>query len=88
MLVAPHPPGGAAEVTRCLLRAQVLRQVYANHTNIDDDLVKSIALPADDPNAGEIFYRVIAGWGGKGTPVNELLGQIQVHLQLLWWQCM
>ena len=52
--------------------------MYASPKNIDDDLVKSIALPADDPSAAEIFYRVISGWGGKGTPVNQLLGELQV----------
>ena len=57
---------------------QVLRQVYVDHTNIDDELVRSIALPANDPNAAKIFYRVITGWGGAGTPVNELLSKLQV----------
>lgn len=58
----------------------MLRQVYVDHTNIDDELVRSIALPANDPKAAEIFYRVITGWGGAGIPVNELLGKLQVPL--------
>lgn len=40
--------------------AQVLRQVYpADKTNVDDELVESIRYPAQDPNAAEVFYRVI-----------------------------
>ena len=59
---------------------QVLRQVYVDHQNIDDQLVRSIALPANDSNASEIFYRVITGWSGVGVPVNELLSKLQVLL--------
>lgn len=40
---------------------QVLGQVYVSDANIDDDLVKSISLPAQHPNAAEVFYRVITG---------------------------
>ncbi len=29
--------------------------------NIDEELVRSIALPAQDPNAAEVFYRIITG---------------------------
>lgn len=54
---------------------QVLKQVYANHENIDDELVQSIVLPANDKNAAAIFYRVITGWG---QPVNNILDQLQV----------
>ncbi|MBA0824383.1 hypothetical protein Goarm_021058 [Gossypium armourianum] len=32
-------------------------QVYINTSNVDDYLVESIKMPADDPNAGEVYYR-------------------------------
>lgn len=71
-------PAAAGNVNAALSRqfcAQVLKQVYANEENIDDELVQSIALPANDPHASDIFYRVITGWG---KPVNELLGDLKV----------
>lgn len=38
--------------------AQVLRQVYpVNSDQVDDELVESIQVPAQHPNAGEVFYR-------------------------------
>lgn len=32
-------------------------QVYINSANVDDYLIDSITRPADDPNAGEVYYR-------------------------------
>jgi len=32
-------------------------QVYKNSSNVDDYLVESITRPAQDPNAGEVYYR-------------------------------
>lgn len=32
-------------------------QVYVNSSNVDDYLVESITRPAQDPNAGEVYYR-------------------------------
>lgn len=32
-------------------------QVYINGANVDEYLVNSIVRPADDPNAGEVYYR-------------------------------
>jgi len=66
--------------------AQVLRQVYpVDPTNVDDELVQSIQFPARDPNAAEVFYRVIAK-NGNGPPkfVDELLETLQLPLLLLW----
>jgi pimeloyl-ACP methyl ester carboxylesterase len=66
--------------------AQVLRQVYpVDPSNVDDELVKSIQFPAQDPNAAEVFYRVIAK-NGNGPPkfVDELLSDLKVPLLLLW----
>ena len=44
----------------------------------------SILRPADDPQAGEVFYRVITS---KGTPVNLLLDEMRkadIPVFLLW----
>lgn len=68
---------------------QVLRQVYVSDRNLDADLVDSILIPAGDPNAAEVFYRVITA---RGTPVNRLLDRIRqnnengsmTRLFLLW----
>lgn len=61
---------------------QVLRQVYVSPDNIDDDLVRSISLPAEDPNAPEVFFRVITA---RGEPMNALLDKLQgMPLYLLW----
>ncbi len=43
--------------------------------NIDDDLVSSIVDPAQDPNAPDVFYRVISS---SGASINSLLQRIQV----------
>ncbi|KAG5079199.1 hypothetical protein JHK86_003264 [Glycine max] len=34
----------------------VLKSVYINSSNVDDYLVESITRPAQDPNAGEVYY--------------------------------
>lgn len=60
---------------------QVLRAVYVNHAQVDDDLVDSIQLPSEDPNAPEVFYRIITQ---KKRPVNSLLQQLRVPTLLLW----
>ena len=60
---------------------QVLEQVYIDDRNIDEPLVDSIVQPAQDPNAAEVFYRIITG---KGTPVNQLLARLDKPLLLLW----
>ena len=65
---------------------QVLRQVYpVDSTNVDQELVASIQYPAQDPNAPEVFYRVIVK-NGNGPPkqVDDLLEVLQVPLLLLW----
>lgn len=61
---------------------QVLRQVYVSPANIDDELVRSISLPAQDPNAAEVFYRVITA---RGEAMNRLLDKLDnMPLFLLW----
>ncbi|DBB12732.1 TPA: hypothetical protein ACH3X3_005508 [Trebouxia sp. C0006] len=68
---------------------QVLQQVYIDKTNVDDDLVNSIIRAAEDPNAAEVFYRVIGGNSGVtggGASVNQLLNKLdnKMPMLLLW----
>ncbi|CAM9670489.1 unnamed protein product [Chrysoparadoxa australica] len=65
---------------------QVLTQVYSvDPTNVDDELVESIRAPAQDPNAPEVFYRVVSRNGsGPKTTVNTLLKDFESPLLLLW----
>lgn len=65
---------------------QVLRQVYPVNPNmVDRELVDSIQYPAQDPNAAEVFYRVIKKNGnGPPTYVDDLLAHLKMPLLLLW----
>lgn len=65
---------------------QILRQVYpVDASNVDDELVASIQFPSQDPNAAEVFYRVVSE-NGNGPPifVDDLLRDLNVPLMLLW----
>ena len=57
---------------------QVLRQVYpVSDANVDAELVESIRVPSLDPNAAEVFYRVIAKNGsGPSVYVDDLLAKL------------
>lgn len=53
---------------------------------IDDDLVDSIVVPATDPAAAEVFYRINSSKAPSKT-VNQLLKQMRgskLPLLLLW----
>ncbi len=39
--------------------SQILKQVYVDSTNVDEDLVASILYPAQDPNAAEVTLNTI-----------------------------
>ncbi|KAK7242851.1 abhydrolase [Aureococcus anophagefferens] len=77
-------------VTKQPLRIQqVLRQVYPVFPErCDDDLVASIEYPARDPNAAEVFYRIVSRNGnGPADParsVDALLAQLAAPLLLCW----
>ena len=67
--------------------AQVLKQVYPiNADNVDDELVESIRYPSLDPNAAEVFYRVIVknGAGPQQKYVDDLLNNLDCPLMLCW----
>jgi len=66
---------------------QILRQVYPNNSiNVDKDLVESIRFPSLDPNAAEVFYRVItkAGNGPQKVYIDDLLENLDSPLALVW----
>jgi pimeloyl-ACP methyl ester carboxylesterase len=65
---------------------QILRQVYpVNASNVDPELVESIRFPSLDPNAAEVFYRVITKNGsGPRVYVDDLLEQVDVPILLCW----
>jgi pimeloyl-ACP methyl ester carboxylesterase len=65
---------------------QVLKQVYpVNPEYVDAELVESIRIPSLDPNAAEVFYRVISSNGsGPSVFVDDLLEKMQCPLLLCW----
>lgn len=65
---------------------QVLRQVYpVNSGNVDLELVESIRVPSLDPNAAEVFFRVIVKNGsGPQAYVDDLLKDLDTPLLLAW----
>jgi pimeloyl-ACP methyl ester carboxylesterase len=65
---------------------QILRQVYPiNADNVDPELVESIRFPSLDPNAAEVFYRVITKNGnGPQVYVDDLLEQVEAPILLCW----
>eukprot|EP00904_Undaria_pinnatifida_P005704 jgi/Undpi1/2263/HiC_scaffold_13.g05649.m1 len=63
---------------------QVLTQVYPDPRNVDDELVESIRIPSLDPNAPEVFQRVILRTGGPGITVDDLLDGFKSPMLLLW----
>eukprot|EP01018_Ginkgo_biloba_P008377 Gb_04951 [translate_table: standard] len=64
----------------------VLKSVYPNPTNVDDYLVESIIKPADDPTAGEVYYRLMTQFMFSPSKVtlDGLLEKLSCPLLLLW----
>jgi len=70
---------------------QILKQVYPiNATNVNPNLIESIRYPSDDPNAPEVFYRVItknsptataATAASSGTAAQPYIDDIVAQLQ-------
>ncbi|GMH39958.1 hypothetical protein BSKO_07862 [Bryopsis sp. KO-2023] len=64
---------------------QVLDRVYINTDSVDDELVRSILLPAEDKRAAEVFYRIISGTTSESrASVDSLLRELKVPLYLVW----
>ncbi|CAN1225532.1 Pheophytinase, chloroplastic [Linum perenne] len=64
----------------------VLKSVYVNKSNVDDYLVKSIIQPADDPNAGEVYYRLMSRFMVNQTTytLDSALSKLRCPLLLIW----
>ncbi|KAJ4963854.1 hypothetical protein NE237_023793 [Protea cynaroides] len=64
----------------------VLQSVYINATNVDDYLVESITRPAADPNAGEVYYRLMTRFMSNQTKykLDSVLSRLTCPLLLLW----
>lgn len=65
---------------------QILKNVYPiNNANVDSELVESIQTPALDPNAAEVFYRVITKNGsGPQAYVDDILKEMECPVLLAW----
>ncbi|KAL0332898.1 UNVERIFIED_CONTAM: Pheophytinase, chloroplastic [Sesamum calycinum] len=64
----------------------VLKSVYINAANVDDYLIDSITRPADDPNAGEVYYRLMTRFmsNQRKYTLDSVLGQLSCPLLLVW----
>lgn len=64
----------------------VLKSVYINPSNVDDYLVESITRPADDPNAGEVYYRLMSRFMSNQSKytLDSILSKLSCPLLLLW----
>ena len=59
-----------------------LQSVYGNKAAVDDELVESILRPADDPNALDVFVRVLTG--DPGTTPEKIMPRVDVPTHLVW----
>nr|XP_016490121.1 PREDICTED: pheophytinase, chloroplastic-like isoform X3 [Nicotiana tabacum] len=68
------------------IEAQLKSGVYRNHSNVDDYLLNSIAIPAADPNAGEVYYRLLRQLisNPRKYTLESVLSQLSCRLLLLW----
>ncbi|CAL9027105.1 unnamed protein product [Prunus brigantina] len=64
----------------------VLKSVYKNTSNVDDYLVESITMPAADPNAGEVYYRLMTRFMTNQTKytLDSVLSNMSCPLLLVW----
>ncbi|KAJ8764330.1 hypothetical protein K2173_006070 [Erythroxylum novogranatense] len=64
----------------------VLKSVYINSSNVDDYLVQSITKPAADPNAGEVYYRLMSRFmlNQNTYTLDSALSKMRCPLLLIW----
>ncbi|CAH9085126.1 unnamed protein product [Cuscuta europaea] len=64
----------------------ILKSVYINSSNVDDYLIDSISWPAADPNAGEVYYRLMTRImsNQRKYTLDAILSQLSCPLLLLW----
>jgi pimeloyl-ACP methyl ester carboxylesterase len=67
-------------------QTQPALQVYIDPRNVDDYLVGSITAPTADPNAGEVYYRLMSRFMSNQSryTLDRLLGKLGCPLLLLW----
>ena len=65
---------------------QILKSVYpSDASNVNPELVESIRAPAQDPNAAEVFYRVITKNGsGPQAFVDDIIKELECPILLAW----
>jgi pimeloyl-ACP methyl ester carboxylesterase len=65
---------------------QILKSVYpSDSSNVNSELVESIRAPALDPNAAEVFYRVITKNGsGHMAFVDDIIKELECPVLLAW----
>ncbi|KAL6633695.1 hypothetical protein ACP70R_026366 [Stipagrostis hirtigluma subsp. patula] len=65
---------------------KVLKSVYIDSKNVDEYLVSSITAPTADPNAGEVYYRLMSRFMSNQSryTLDRLLGKLSCPLLLLW----
>ncbi|XP_076895618.1 uncharacterized protein LOC143548298 [Bidens hawaiensis] len=64
----------------------VLKSVYKNTSNVDDYLIKSITKPAEDPKAGEVYYRLMTRFmsNQRKYTLDSVLSKLSCPLLLVW----
>ncbi|XP_068669320.1 pheophytinase, chloroplastic isoform X2 [Aristolochia californica] len=64
----------------------VLKSVYVNTSNVDDYLIQSITKPTEDPNAGEVYYRLMTTFMSNQSKytLDGMLSKLSCPLLLLW----
>jgi len=65
---------------------KVLKSVYKDSSNVDEYLISSITAPTADPNAGEVYYRLMSRFMANQSryTLDKLLGKLTCPLLLLW----
>ncbi|KAJ3692494.1 hypothetical protein LUZ60_012844 [Juncus effusus] len=65
---------------------KVLKSVYVDSTNVDEYLVESITAPTSDPNAGEVYYRLMTRFMTNQSKytLDSLLNKLSCPLLLIW----
>lgn len=61
---------------------ETLRGIYTNKQQVDDELVSSILAPADDPNALDVFVKILTGAPGRSP--DKLMSSVTCPVRLVW----
>lgn len=61
---------------------ETLRGIYTNKERVDDELVSSILAPADNPNALDVFVKILTGEPGRSP--DKLMPRVKCPVRLVW----